>query len=186
VRTSATALPVYTWNAVSNATHYYLYVYRGTTTLVFSQALTSAQANCSTGTGRCSFTPSVSLKNTAHTWLVRTYNGFGYGPYSARLSFTVSAPPPLVTLVSPSGTIRTTRPTYYWNAVANATRYYLQVDSTGIWVSTAQAHCPLGTGRCYYASTTILRYAAHRWMVRPNNEKGYGPWSSPLNFTVTR
>ncbi|KAG1654034.1 1,6-anhydro-N-acetylmuramyl-L-alanine amidase AmpD [Nymphon striatum] len=71
---------------------------------------------------------------------------------SPKLTVTASVTTPgAATLVSPSGTITDSTPTYTWNAVSGATYYYLYVnDSTGnvieTWYTAAAAGCSSGTG----------------------------------------
>ena len=98
--------PTYTWNAVSNATWYYLYVNDSTGNKI-QQWYTAAEVGCASGTGTCSVTPSTVLATGAGQWWIQTYNSAGYGPWSSSgMTFTViSGTPPLAaTLVSPSGT----------------------------------------------------------------------------------
>jgi hypothetical protein len=80
--------PTYRWNAVSNSTWYCLYVNDATGNKI-NVWYTAAQANCSSGTGRCSITPATEVIGSSQWW-VRTYNAAGYGPWSVGMSFTVS------------------------------------------------------------------------------------------------
>jgi hypothetical protein len=72
----------------------------------------------------------------------------GYGPWSAGMSFTVAASlPGKAVLLSPSGAIGTSTPTYIWNAVPGATWYLLWVSDgfagpkIQAWYTAAQAGC---------------------------------------------
>ena len=100
-------------------------------------------------------------------------------------------PPPAATLVSPSGTVSTATPTYTWNAVSGATRYYLKVvDSSGgtkvlQWYTATQAGCAAGTGTCSVTPATSLAAGAGQWVVQTSSAGGDGPWSSVLSFTVS-
>jgi hypothetical protein len=83
--------PTYTWNAVSGATWYYIWV-DGPSGHEFTQWVTASQAGCASGTGTCSFAPTQSLTETgAHKWWVKGWNPTGHGPYSARGDFTRTA-----------------------------------------------------------------------------------------------
>ena len=100
-----------------------------------------------------------------------------------------SLPPGSATLISPSGTITTTTPTYTWYAVSNATRYHLYVnDSAGNiidqWYSAAQANCASGTGVCSVTPSTALAQGSGAWNVMVQNALGDGPWSNGLAFNV--
>jgi hypothetical protein len=181
--------PTYTWNAVSNATWYDLWV-NGPSGNVIKQWYTAAQAGCAGGTGTCTVTPPTTLSNGSHTWWIQTWNSAGYGPWSGGLSFMVSAPPPAATLVAPSGTSCDPTPTYIWNAVSTATWYYLWVNGPSgnvvkQWYTAAQAHCASGTGTCGVAPATTLASGSHTWWVQTYNAAGYGPWSAGKSFTVT-
>ncbi len=185
--TTGTTTPTYTWNAVSAATWYYLWVDDSTTAGKIQQWYTPAQVGCGTGTGTCSITPSTSLAVGAGKWWIQTWNPAGSGPWSG-MSFTAGSLPPAATLGSPSGTISTATPTYTWNAVPTVTWYYLWVDdATGNkikqWYTAAQAGCGSGTGTCSLTPGTALAPGAGRWWIQTWNPVGSGPWSSPLAFT---
>jgi hypothetical protein len=80
--------PTYTWNQVSGATWYYLWV-DGPGGHIFDGWYTAAQANCNGST--CSIagvTPS--LTSGSHTWWVQTWSPVGYGPWSSGLNFSIS------------------------------------------------------------------------------------------------
>ena len=111
-----------------------------------------------------------------------------HGPSSLPMSFPASSPGP-ATLVSPSGTITTTTPTYTWNAVPGATWYYLWVnDSTGNrinrWYTAAETGCPAGTGICSIDPATALATGEGFWWILTWNALGYGSWSLAMPFTV--
>ena len=183
--TISTSTPTYTWNAVSTATSYYLWVDEPSGTAVFQTWYTATQAGCASGTGTCSVTPSTALVNGASVWWIEAGAG---APWSDAMNFTVNvAPPGKATLVSPSGTISTSTPTYTWNAVSTATSYYLWVDEPSgtaviqTWYTAAQAGCASGTGTCSVTPSTALVNGASVWWI----EAGAGaPWSDAMNFTV--
>jgi hypothetical protein len=98
-------------------------------------------------------------------------------------------PPPGPTLISPSGTIYTTNPTYSWNASAGATYYLLWVDDAVTngkiqnWYTPAEAGCPSGTGTCSVTPATPLVGGSAVWAVWAENSVG-GNWSADMFFTV--
>jgi hypothetical protein len=182
------ATPTYTWNAVSNATWYCLYVNDSTGNKI-NQWYTSAQANCPLGTGNCTATPTTEVRG-AGQWWVRTYNSAGLGPWSSGMSFTAPIPtaPSTATQISPTGAISDTTPTYTWNAVSNTTWYCLYVnDSTGNkinqWYPAADAGCGNGVGTCTVTPTTEVR-GAGQWWVRTYNSGGLGSWSLTMSFAA--
>jgi hypothetical protein len=75
--------PTYTWNQVTGATWYYLWV-NGPSGNVFKQWY-SALIICSGSI--CSVTPATTLGSGAHTWWVQTWNKAGYGPWSSATNF---------------------------------------------------------------------------------------------------
>jgi hypothetical protein len=187
--TISTTTPTYTWNAVSNATWYYLWV-NGPSGNMIQQWYSAAQAGCGSGTGTCSVTPTTTLATGNHTWWIQTWNQYGYGSWSAGLTFTVVTPPPAATLVAPAGTSCDATPTYIWNAVSTATWYYLWVNGPSgnvvkQWYTAAQAHCASGTGTCAVVPATTLASGTHTWWIQTWNDVGYGPWSAGQSFTET-
>jgi hypothetical protein len=182
-----TNTPTYTWNAVSDSTWYHLWVNDSTGNKI-NQWYTRGEAGCASGTSTCSVTPATEVIGSCQWWL-QTYSAAGFGPWSGPFSFTSpSTPPPAASLVSPSGGITDTTPTYTWNAVSNAPWYHLWVnDSTGNkinqWYRATQAGCGSGTGTCSVTPTTEVR-GSGQWWVRTYNSAGYGSWSGPVSFTA--
>lgn len=178
--------PNYRWYAVPTATWYALYV-NDSTGNVINQWFTASDTGCAGGTGICSLTPATALADGAATWWVRAYNG-NYGPWSHPKNFTVSTVPQKPTLISPSGLIFDSTPTYRWNAVPTATWYRLWVnDKNGKridqWYTAAQVGCPSASGTCSITPSVVLAAGAGKWWVQAYNGK-YGPWSDGLGFTV--
>lgn len=181
--------PTYIWNAVAGATQYQLYV-NDTTGHIIDTWITATDAGCTSGTGTCSFTPTIPLAAGSGQWWIQTWNSSGYGPWSNSMSFTVGTgtAPVAATLVSPSGTISDTTPDFIWNAVAGVTYYKLYIDdSTGnvlnTWVTASEVGCSSGTGICSYPSSTLAA-GSGQWWVQTWNSFGYGPWSNSMSFFV--
>ncbi|WP_198145929.1 S8 family peptidase, partial [Desulfonatronovibrio magnus] len=98
--------------------------------------------------------------------------------------------PGKATLVSPSGSISNSQPTYTWNAVSNATWYHLWVtDSSGNrinqWYSASAVNCSSGSGTCSIRPSVTLRAGSGTWWIRTYNDNGYGPWSDGMSFNLT-
>ena len=82
------------------------------------------------------------------------------------------------TLVSPSGNVATTTPTYTWNAVAGAASYELLVQNTAgvaldLTVSATAAGCASGPGMCSIAEgsrSTRLESSNFRSVVAAAND----------------
>jgi hypothetical protein len=181
--------PTYTWKAVSGSTWYFLWVddSRGTK---IQQWYKATDAGCGSGTGSCSVTPAAPLTGGPAKWWIMTWINGAEGPWSPGMAFAVT-PPPAATLISPSGTITATKPTYTWNAVQDSTWYYLWVDdSTGTriqrWYRAKEAGCESGTGTCSVTPSTELAVGAAKWWIQTYSPAGYGPWSKAGSFQVRR
>lgn len=184
-----TATPSYTWNAVSGAAQYFLWV-NDSTGIKIQQWYTAAAAGCGSGTGSCSVTPSTLLAAGVSTWWVQTWNSVGYGPWSNAMGFTFNVSPGKAALISPFGTFPDNTPTYIWGAVVGSTWYYLWVnDSTGSkfqqWYKAADVGCPFGAGTCLVTPSTPLALGPCTWWVRTWNLIGDGLWSDAMYFTVS-
>ena len=189
--TISTNKPTYVWNAVSSASYYQIWVNDSKTAEKVRTWYTAAGAGCASGTGTCSVTPSTALASGAAQWWIQTWNYAGYGPWSDPMNFTVAGVPDKATLISPSGTIATTTPTYIWNAVSNATWYYLWVNDASTssgkiktWYRAEEAQCASGSGTCKVTPATPLTSGAASWWIETWNDAGYGPWSDAMAFTV--
>ena len=98
------------------------------------------------------------------------------------------------TLITPSGIIAITTPTYRWTPVPGATGYSMQVYdySTGYRINggltmgtgPGQVDCTTVPGECSVTPTITLNPANHWWRVLGRNAYGSGPWSSMTGFSV--
>jgi len=177
--------PTYTWNAVPDASWYYLYVNDSTGNKI-QKWYSAMEAGCPNGMGNCSVTPATEVVGTSNWW-VQSSNSAGYGPSSSAKSFTVS-PPGAATPTSPSGETTDTTPVYTWNAVSGATWYQLYVnDSIGNriqqWYPAADLGCPDGSGTCSVTPTLDV-VGSCQWWIQTYNRAGFGPWSPPGSFTA--
>jgi hypothetical protein len=208
---ATSASPAYSWTARSNATTYQLLV-QNLNGVGVNMAVTPAQANCSGGTGNCTFTPSVALAVANWGWFVNAGNAYGTSAWSNSAQFTVSgttptpsptpSPTPTPTptpsgipvvpmLVSPTGgvTVTTASPTFTWNASLGTTSYQLLVQNlngvgVNMAVSPAAAGCGAGTGMCSIVPNAGLSNANWGWFVNATNAMGTSAWSNSAQFTV--
>jgi hypothetical protein len=106
------------------------------------------------------------------------------------MNFTVGGDlPEAATLISPSGTISETSPTFTWNAVATATWYrlYVREGSSGSVIDTwYQASNVTSGSTCSVTPSTTLNSEDHTWWIQTYNAYGYGPWSDSMDFTVSQ
>jgi len=179
------ATPAYSWNAVTDADDYYLWVNDSAGVPVI-QTWHAAASVCAGAL--CSITPGTPLSQGYHTWWVQARNASGTGPWSAGMVFTVGSVPAAPTLVSPTGAGVSTTPVYRWTDVDEADDFYLWVnDSTGTpivqtWYA-AESACP-GDPECSVTPAVPLARGFHTWWIQGRNASGTGPWSAGMGFTV--
>jgi hypothetical protein len=192
---SPVSTPTYRWAAVGNASWYWLWVDDITSggNGKIATWYPAEEVGCAGGGGICSITPDTALVNGPATWWIQTWNDNGDGPWSEGKSFVVDArSPEAATLRRPRDLITNPRPSYEWNAVKDATWYYLWVDdrsSAGegkikIWYPADEAGCGSGRGVCRIRPTTSLVNGSATWWIQTWNDNGEGPWSEPLDFKV--
>jgi formylglycine-generating enzyme required for sulfatase activity len=190
--TISSATPTYTWSAVQKSASYYLWVTDSTGTAKIQTWYTAQQTGCSSGTGNCSIAPATTLAAGSYQWWIQTRNTEGDGPWSDGMSFTLAGagPPGKAALVSPTGTVTTTTPTYIWNALATATGYTLLVNDSKTSgkinqsLKASDIGCSSGTGICCYKPATALAAGNCQWTVQAFNDYGSGPWSDEMSFVV--
>jgi len=120
---------------------------------------------------------------SARAWALGLTLGL-VGPLQA-----LAAPGGAATLLSPTGTIASTSPTFEWTSVTGASQYRLFVQRRGATlydaVSTAVATSCDGGGNCSLASPIALGNGLHSWWIRAGDGTGEGPWSVEGTFTVS-
>jgi hypothetical protein len=182
-----TLTPTFTWTAVGGSNRYYrvkIGDWMGRYTVYSSPRSTDLYAAI----------PSEILKsNQSYKWRVEVFDDpdglvTNNRSSSAWNSFTTTAPcSGAVTLISPSGMVTTSTPTYTWIADTSATWYQLVVtDPTGNkvqqWYKAGDV-CSADT--CSVTPTRALAIGAAEWKVQTYGNCGYGPWSSLMSFAVT-
>ena len=87
-------LPTFSWNAVTGASDYRLWVRDNVTNATLIDTLYSAaEAGCDTGTVCSPVLPTPQLADGRYKGWVRTKNAIGWGPFSDVLRFNVPTPP---------------------------------------------------------------------------------------------
>jgi hypothetical protein len=186
--TISSTKPVFSWSPVPQAGRYFLWVDDATGNKI-KQWFTAPQAGCGDGNYLCSVAPGISLAMGRVTFYVQAENSGGVGPWSDARVFNISPPAPgKAQLISPSGAIGTTTPTYMWKAVPDSTWYYLYVDdSTGgritDWYTPGQANCAGGSGNCSVTPGIVLAAGQAKWWIQTWNAGGSN-WSDGMSFTV--
>jgi hypothetical protein len=184
----ATRRPAFSWVPLYDATEYRLVVAAPNGTAVVDQAVPWSAC----GAEVCWFRPQQLLPGT-YTWTVQPLNRLGTGPVSPALTVTV-VDPPAPTLVGPSGTVRSLRPTYQWTAVAGASEYQLwvAVDNDAdindnqpvidIWYPAATV-CAAGTCAAT-PERALANMMAHGFFVRAKVDDVPAAWSPVMRFSV--
>lgn len=183
------ASPVFTWDAVANATHYYLCIQNQLQKSIFKQWY--AAGDVDNGDGTCSVTPRIILAPGDYYWLVRTKNQYGLGDWSDKTAFTVDTdqvPPVAPALNTPTGTIAQNTPEFNWDSLSDATHYRLYIQNRfkkNIFTQWYPAgDVDNGDGTCSVTPGIVLAPGDYYWLVRAENDYGEGPVSIRLAFTV--
>ena len=95
---------------------------------------------------------------------------------------------PIPRLLTPTGTIHTTTPTYTWTKVAGATnyRYELSQGTTTIYTNTIPASVCTGTV-CSQTPKFILKYlTTYQWRVQAMVNGVWKPYSAYKTFIITK
>lgn len=175
--------PVMRWKPVVGARDYYFFVYNGSYN-VEARWLTKQQANCSTDT--CSVKLLKALPNGEYTWWALARNDAGESEYGHGLRFTIEGSTigaddlPAPVLLSPIGKFSTSKPTFTWSAVKDASSYlYLLYDGTKNlhvkWYTSADAGCN-GTS-CSITLPFDLNRGTYYWWVQAKSSQLTSPWS---------
>jgi hypothetical protein len=89
-------------------------------------------------------------------------------------------------LISPTGTIAKSTPTYKWEVVNGATLYRISVYSvdTSSYVVTDNIAATLAcsVNKCEYTPSVVLEQANYRFFVRGRNRVGWGPISDWMKY----
>ncbi len=177
------------WQAMATAEEYDLWVTTVDGNLVLSRTITPDQVNCGTANGACALDTEVFLETGVYNWWVRAKNCGGVGEWGQFAQFSVTVQPPAAPLLGASPVADAQVQVFTWQAVPNATHYYLEVfDSSGAVVQTQQldnvaSGCVQGSV-CTYTSNRALNAGQYQWHVAAWSPNGYGAWSSPAQFEV--
>jgi hypothetical protein len=176
----ATSRPLFIWGQVATANQYEIEVAG-----IAPQTASFSPAACPPG-GQCTGVLPIDLVAGAYTWRVRARNAGGPGAWSAPIAFTITAPPPTPTGLTPTGSISTLTPTFSWQASLTTTLYEVTVYGPSSVVfsrtySPAQVGCGSNTGTCSIPPPfTFASGTSYYWFVAAMN--AYGERLSETTF----
>ncbi|MBL8813974.1 MAG: carboxypeptidase regulatory-like domain-containing protein [Planctomycetaceae bacterium] len=162
--------PEFAWSPVLGAVRYQVNVVnRNTGAMVISQSVAST-----------SFSPSTPMPDGPYHWWVYGVSNQGLSTLaSATTLFYVGG---ITTLTAPSGNTTDTTPTFSWQPVHGAVRYYLWVDKVG---STSQQIRESQLTVTEFTPTTPLSSGSYRAWIRAISQTGESsPWSVVKEFSI--
>ncbi|MBF0631611.1 MAG: cadherin domain-containing protein [Magnetococcales bacterium] len=174
----STAPSSFNWGAVSGSTFYLLTVTKSGGTPV-TKWVSASGAECSSGSGTCRTSLSMTFTNGTYSWTVNPYNGT-LKTVSTSASFTLTLSTTNALIVSPTGAVSTNTPTYIWNAESGASSYLLKVtNNSGLVLHSAEltptaVNCAGGTGTCSSTPSVTLPAGTVHWSITALPSKNSG------------
>ncbi|HWQ19517.1 MAG TPA: clostripain-related cysteine peptidase [Methanotrichaceae archaeon] len=182
IRTGTTS---FAWSSVTGSTSYRLWIDRPGVHVFDRWYQASEVASGSI----CSAMPAKKLDKGAYTWKVQTRSDEGEGPWSNMMQFAVNPPTPpgKAVLISPTGTISASTPTYTWRAVSGATKYQVLIEGPARLVIKQWYNASDVTSGsiCSVKPEKEMDKGSYTWRVQTRGDAGLGPWSSDMKFAVT-
>ncbi len=166
--------PEFTWNAVTGATHYDLWVSSKTT------GVRVLRDQHILGT---SFRTPSDLPNGEYTAWVRAYSNTVFGDWSVARNFSIGTAPVITSPVANGSTSPT--PNFVWSSISDAARFELWVDRI---VSNVATRVIYETNLTTTSFTAASNLAAGNYRVWVRAVSGMGvttAWSTPVSFSVT-
>ena len=165
------ARPIFSWETVTNATWYRVYVNRNGV-YHYDKWIE----------GLPWWKPTWDMTDYPgdYEWWVQTWGPGGYGPWSSSLSFTIAEkePPAATTLRIPNGDVPAGAVSFSWDAVDGASWYHFWLNKDGV-----PFHDTWLDGEV--ERTLILADGEYEYWVRTWSPEGFGLWSNGLSFTAS-
>ncbi|HWQ18405.1 MAG TPA: clostripain-related cysteine peptidase, partial [Methanotrichaceae archaeon] len=181
----STSTPPFVWSSVNGSTSYQLWI-DSPGMHVFDRWYKASDVSSGS---ICSALIEKKLDKGTYTWKVQTGSDAGEGPWSNMMQFAVNppAPPAKTTLISPTGTVSASTPTYTWRAVNGATKYQISIDGPKgrVLKQWYDASKVTSGSICSVKPEKKLDLGAYTWRVQTKGDAGDGPWSSDMKFAVT-
>jgi hypothetical protein len=182
--------PTFTWNHVTGATYYHVWVGTSPALTLISDAWYAAAGLGCEDTICELIIPGVTLPNGAYVWVAQAYSPAGIGPWSAVAEFNINVPAPAApALVNPAAdaVIHTTnRPTFTWSVPEHTAYIYLEIKNGlgtvvfGQWLQAGVSPC--AGGQCIYQIPTPIAFGSYTWRTAAWSQGGYSPWSESRTF----
>lgn len=168
--------PQLDWSGVTGATEYQLQV---ATSSTFSFPVIDTTIGSTTYT-------TTTLSDDTYYWRVLAKDAGGSpGTWSTVWNFTIDTMLAAPTLISPTagGLVGDTTPQLGWIAVADATEYQVQVDTSKTFSLPA---IDVATTSTTYTVSSALAETVYYWRVRGKDSTAtWGAWSAIWNFTIS-
>lgn len=167
--------PTFQWTVASGANRYDLWVNNITT----GQSQIIRRSNLTTTTFRA-FTGIT--EGDSYAWAVRSFTSDGFSsPWSTPRYFTTVGTP---TIVSPTTTTITTKPTFTWTATPGASGYDVWVNDLTTGESQVVRNRNV-TGTSYATPDSLVVGHSYLWTVRAITAEGFfGEWAPADDFTI--
>jgi YD repeat-containing protein len=181
----------YEWNVVNDASYYNLQIRNtGTGQTLHNVWYRGTDIGCTT---TCTVRPEICLVNGNYSWSVQTWGPGGIGGTATR-TFAINAGlPGVATLISPSGTITSTRnPAFTFTAGDYTTWHHIVVtnnpdDGTvhyDMWHEASELGCE-GGGTCTLDAGLSLFNGNYLWKVESYSPAGSTIWSADQSFKIS-
>ncbi len=138
----------YIWQADPEATKYWLWI-DNESKIEWEGWVNASAADCSSGTGTCSFVPSLALAPGDYTWWILPVSNTAYGAWSDPMHFSITAstaePLEKLNILAPRGEIITgapTWPTAEWEHIEGAAVYIWYLSGPGLDIPTKGYYYP--------------------------------------------
>ncbi|MEZ6131694.1 MAG: Calx-beta domain-containing protein [Planctomycetaceae bacterium] len=158
--------PTFVWNPIPNTSGYELFIRTVDGDIIINDIQ---------GTF---FTPTTDLPQGSIRWWIRSSDAIFNRGYSMGADFSGRT-----SVLTPTGTINTTTPTFTWLQVDNASRYivYVQNNATSEIIRDDNVQ---GTSYSFTAPLAAGNYRVWVKAIGPTNSFDDGIWSPPLSFSI--
>ena len=179
-----TLTPTFQWTSVASATRYTFWLGKGTSgtesTKIYSEVVTINTLTLPEG---------ILADGETYTWAVAGGSEAGWGDWSEDRVFTVRSAGTLgvAEALEPDQevTVPTLTPTFYWRAVAGATRYTFWLGKGTSGSQDSELYSTVITGTSLILPAALLvNGGEYTWNVSAGDASNWGDWGDDQYFTV--